>query len=274
MKRFQKLWPFQRPLALALFANLFFLLICFGSSYAGDGGKTSYRAYTGFMPLVGGDANTGSTTSITGTGTTQGLTFTGTATITFPTQKYSDVYIGGIPLILEYAYRYNSQWSAMAGIGFQYFPAKEFDAVNISATGTLTTSGGTSFAVAGATTVRGELDDMYRIPIYVGGLYHFYDSGSSSFSPYIRIDGGVIFQPAVDITVTVAGTSATEKFWIQSFLGLVDAGIGVEGQIGSVGTFGEVRVQYTSAPTNADALGKFAEADGVLSIPIIVGLTF
>jgi len=54
----------------------------------------------------------------------------------------------------------------------------------------------------------------------------------------------------------------------------VDAGIGVEGQIGSLGTFGEVRVQYTSAPSNAGALGNVAEADGVLSIPIIVGLTF
>jgi len=274
MKRFQKLWPFQRPLALALFVGLFSLLICFGSSYAGDGGKISYRAYTGFMPLVAGDANTGSTTSITGTGTAQGLTFTGTATITIPTQNYNDVYTGGVPFILEYVYRYNPQWSAQAGIGFQYFPSKTFDAVNVSAAGTVTFPDGTSVTGTGAVTVEGELDDMYRIPIYIGASYHFLQNAVPNLDPYIRVNAGVIVQPQVDITLTVLGTSATEKFWDTSVLGLADAGIGVEGQIGSLGTFGEVRVQYTSAPSNADALGNLADADGVLSIPIIVGLTF
>ncbi len=199
-----------------------------------------------------------------------GLTFTGPATVTIPTQKYSDAFTGGIPFILEYAYRYNPQWSAQAGIGFQYFPAKDFDAVNVSTAGTLTTPSG-SFVVAGAATVKGELDDVYRIPIYLGGTYHFLNNGASNFSPYIRLDGGLIVQPAVDLTLTVAGTTATEKFWDTSVLGLVDAGIGVEGHVGSYPVFGEVRVQYTTAPNDAAAQ---PDADGLLAIPILVGVSF
>ena len=275
MSRFQVLRDLPRAAILRLLISfLCLLLIPTTQLYAGDKSKISYRAYTGFMPLVAGDVNTGSTT--TGTGTFAlggGLTFTGTATATIPTQSYSDAFTGGIPFILEYAYRYNSQWNAQAGIGFQYFPAKEFDAVNLSAAGTLTTPSG-SFVVAGAATVKGELDDVYRIPIYLGGTYHFLDGGSSNFSPYVRVDGGIIIQPAVDITLTAAGTSTTEKFWDTSVLGLFDAGLGVEGQMGSVGAFGEVRVQYTTAPSNADALGNAADADGLLSIPIIIGMTF
>jgi len=274
MKKFQTPGSFSKPLMVGMFVLFVSFLLNSGLSLARDAAKTSYRAYTGFMPLVAGDVNTGSTT--TGTGTFSlggGVTFTGTATVTVPTQSYSDAFTGGIPFILEYVHHYNSHWSANAGIGFQYFPAKSFDAVNVSAAGTLTTPSG-SFAVSGAATVTGELDDVYRIPIYLGVTYHFLNSDSSNFSPYVRVDGGFIIQPAVDITLSAGGTSLTEKYWDTSVLGLFDGGLGIEGQIGSFGTFGEVRVQYTSAPNNADVLGNISDADGLLSIPIIVGMTF
>jgi len=276
MSRFQVLRDLPRAASLSLLISfLCFLLIPTTQLYAGDKSKISYRAYTGFMPLVAGDVNEGS--SETGTGTVDlggGITFTGTATVTIPTQSYSDAFTGGIPFILEYAYRYNPQWSAQAGIGFQYFPAKDFDAINASGAGTVTFPDGSSLTGTAAFTVTGELDDLYRIPIYLGGTYHFLNNGASNFSPYIRLDGGLIVQPAVDLTLTLAGATLKEKFWDTSVLGLVDAGIGVEGHVGSFPVFGEVRVQYTSAPNNADALGNVADADGLLAIPILVGVSF
>jgi len=187
-------------------------------------------------------------------------------------QSYSDVYLGGIPLILEFAYRFNPNWSAYAGIGFPYFPSKTFDFSNIQVErirrfGDRTISSSTRTAV-----VKAELDDLYRIPIFVGGAYHFSEVTDWSLAPYVRADVGWIIQPAIDITFTspqISSFSQGSEFWDTSVLALIDVGMGVESRLNSLGVFG-IRLQYSTAPRGK--LPDPSNSTGLLAVPLFLAI--
>ena len=244
------------------------------NSHAQDQKTWSFRAYTGFMPLAAGEAVKGSSTTVNLDGSFVTLDFTAN---TF-SQSYSDVYTGGIPFVVETVYRLNPEWSVHGGVGFQYFPAKSFTFTNfnieVTSTSPLPISGRVS------SDLDGKLDDMYRIPIYVGGAYHLPTITKAKIEPYLRLDAGVIVQPAVDITfsprsgIPLPPGTQTTGFWDMSYLALVDGGLGVETQWKAVGVFAEVRVQYASAPSSAGGLGGINDSDGLVAVPLIIGMSF
>jgi hypothetical protein len=244
------------------------------NSHAQDQNTWSFRAYTGFMPLAAGEAVKGTSTTVNLDESFVTLEFTGN---TF-SQSYSDVYTGGIPFVVEMVYRLNPQWSVHGGVGFQYFPAKSFTFTNLNFEGTINTPFPTPFRIS--SNLDGKLDDMYRIPIYFGGAYHLPTITKAEIEPYLRLDAGVIVQPAVDITFTprsgIPLPSGLQKmgFWDTSILALVDGGLGVETQWKAVGVFAEVRVQYASAPSSAGGLNGINNSEGLVAVPLIIGMSF
>lgn len=244
-------------------------------SFAEESHSWSFRPYTGFMPLASGEAVKSQSETID-LDFFEPIGLSGEIQRSTLSQSYSDVYTGGIPFLFETVYRFNPQWSFHGGIGFQYFPAKSFT-LSTGRAELVTTPPQMNLnpvTIIADFNVEGKLDDMYRIPIFLGGAYHLPTMTNAKIAPYLRLDVGAIVQPAVAATFTTTRTTRETNFWDTSVLALVDGGLGVEVPLKSVGVFAEVRVQYTSAPSAADGLGGINDSDGLVAIPLIAGMSF